>query len=324
MDLWQLCLYCMKTYSYISAYITHLGRYHEGRIPYISAQRVPDDGSVFEHVIILYPYITEPHRDPVLHPSDNDSSDIEADSDNVSIDLAQPPGRRYIYSTLHLENYLAGRTNTNKNFNIFDNEIDLWSQFSCKKENHLVQWCFKRNLGRAGIRELFRNPTMATVSNFTLSQTVFKRLNKMCYALSIDSWKSSTVWHNRLADRNNLCNDDYTCFFYRNPVECIVFLMQQTAFRDNMLYVPGMELNDTEKRINLEVKSTDWWWNEQESQLKFVIATMILTASIATAATWRYNCPFTLLFRADTSYKLSGRQEEMVSIYESWKHWLND
>jgi len=104
---------------------------------------------------------------------------------------------------------------------------------------------------------------MATVSNFTSSHTVFKRLYEMFYAMGIDSCKSGTVCYFCLADPNNLRVDDYTLFSYRNPVEWIEFLMQQPAFREHKSYAPAKEFNDAEERIYSEMKSSDWWWNEQ-------------------------------------------------------------
>jgi hypothetical protein len=104
---------------------------------------------------------------------------------------------------------------------------------------------------------------MATVSNFTSSHTLFKWLNEMSYAMGIESWKSSRVCYNCLAYPNNLCDDNYTRFFYRNLVECIEFFMQQPAFREHTSYAPAEEFNDAEKRIHSEVKSSDWWWTEQ-------------------------------------------------------------
>ena len=263
MDLRQHCLYCSKTYSYIRAYITHLCRNHNERIVYVSAEQLPDDGFAIEHDSILLPFVHEPHHDPFLHPSDDDSSDTEADSENACIDPEQPPVRTRICGTPQLDNRLAGKPISNEYFDIFDDEIDLWSPFSCEEEYRLAHWCVKHNLSRAAINELFRNPTMATISNFTSSHTLFKRLNEMSYAMGIDSWKSGKVCYNRLADPNNLRDDDYTRFFYRNPVECIEFLMQQPAFREHMSYAPAKEFNDAEERIYSEVKSSDWWWNEQ-------------------------------------------------------------
>jgi len=51
---------------------------------------------------------------------------------------------------------------------------------------------------------------------------------------------------------------------------------------------------------------------------------MIVTISIATAATCSYDCPFIWQFRPDTSYKLFGQQAWLASIFESRNHWLDN
>jgi hypothetical protein len=76
----------LKTFSYIGAYITHLHRDHKDRTVYVSAEQLPDDGVAIEHETILLPFVHEPHRDPFLYPSDDVSSDTEADSEKACID----------------------------------------------------------------------------------------------------------------------------------------------------------------------------------------------------------------------------------------------
>jgi len=84
----------------------------------------------------------------------------------------------------------------------------------------------------------------------------------MSCILGINSWKSGKVCYNHLSDPNNFRDDDYTFWFYRNPVECIEFLMQQPAFREHLSSAPAKELNEAEERIYSEVKSSNWWCNE--------------------------------------------------------------
>jgi len=179
MDIGQQCLYCLKTYSYIGAYIAHLHRDHEPRIAYVSAKQQPDDGFAIEHNSILLPFILEPHRNPVLPLSDYDSSDTEANSGNVCIDPEQPPVRTCINGTPHLDNRPVGKPISNKYFDILEDEIDLQSPFSWEEEYRLVHCCVKQNLSRAAINGVLRNPTMATISNFSSSHTSFKRLNEI-------------------------------------------------------------------------------------------------------------------------------------------------
>jgi len=236
MDDDQQCLYCLKTYSYIGTNITHLDRNHKERFVYVSAAQLPDDCVVIEHDRSLLPFVHELLCNHSVHISKDDSSNTEADSDKAFDDPEHPPVLTCIYDSLHFNNHLAGKPIRNKYFDIFDNEIELWSMLSWEEEYQLAHLHIKHNLSTAAIKELFRNPTMATVSNFTSSKTSFKRLNEMSCKMGIDSRKSGEVCYNCLADPNNLCDDDYTWFFYCNPVECIEFLMQQPAFREHMSY----------------------------------------------------------------------------------------
>jgi len=262
-------------YSYLSSYITHLRRAHKAWTVYASAEQLPDDGFVIEHDSILLPFIHEPHCDPFHHPSDEDACYTDAESENSWIDPEQPLVQTRICGTPQLDNGLASKPMSNEYFHIFDDEIDPLSLFSCEDEYWLAHWCVKHNLSRAAINEHFRNSTMSTVSNFTSSNTLFRMLNQMSYAMGVDSGTSSKVCFTRFPDQNKLRDDDYTYFFYPNPVDSIEFLMQQPAFREHMWYAPAKEFNDAEERIYSEVKSSDWWWNEQVGLLNFVIATMI-------------------------------------------------
>ena len=47
--------------------------------------QLPGDGFAIEHDSILHQFGHEPHHDPVPHPSDADSNDKEADSENACI-----------------------------------------------------------------------------------------------------------------------------------------------------------------------------------------------------------------------------------------------
>jgi len=195
----------------------------------------------------------------MLQPSNDGFGDTEAECENGCVDPVQPPVLTVIYGTPHLHNGLACKPISNAYIDVFENGIHLWVPCSCEEEYRLAHWCIKHNLSRAAIEELFRKHTMATISNFTSSHTLFKMLNEMCCAMGIDSWKLGKVCYNRLPNPNNLRNDDYTCFLYHNPVECIEFLMQQPAFREHMSYAPAKEFNEAEEHIYSEVKSSNWW-----------------------------------------------------------------
>jgi len=77
MDIGQQYLYCTKTYSNISSYITHLPRDNQERVLQVSAESLPDDGFAIEHDSILLLFIHQLHCDPLLDPSNHKSSDID-------------------------------------------------------------------------------------------------------------------------------------------------------------------------------------------------------------------------------------------------------
>jgi len=158
MNLRQLCLYCSKTYSYIGTYMAHLRRDHKERRVYVSAEQLPDDGFAIEHDSIRLPIVHEPHHDAFFHPSDDDSSDTEADSKNACIDPEQPPVWTRICGTPHLDNRLAGKHISNEYFNFFNDEIDLWSPFSCDEEYRLTALVRQAQLAQSCYQRAFQEP----------------------------------------------------------------------------------------------------------------------------------------------------------------------
>jgi len=107
---------------------------------YISAKKLQDDGFASVHDTILLAFVHEPHRYPFLHPSDILSSDTEADSETVFIDLQHPPVQTQFHHTPHLDNHLAGKSSRNQYFDIFENEINICSPCSCEEDYGLVHW----------------------------------------------------------------------------------------------------------------------------------------------------------------------------------------
>jgi len=81
--------------------------------------------------------------------------------------------------------------------------------------------------------------------------------------MGIDPWQSGKVCYNRLANPNNLRDNDYTPFFYHHPGKCIELLMPQPEFREHMSFAPVKKFYDAEECIYSEVKSSDCRWNEQ-------------------------------------------------------------
>jgi hypothetical protein len=66
----------------------------------------------------------------------------------------------------------------------------------------------KHKSNGAAIKDVFRNPTLATISNITSSHTVFKMLNEIAYAMVLDLWESGKVCYNQMVEADTFSNDD--------------------------------------------------------------------------------------------------------------------
>jgi len=84
----------------------------------------------------------------------------------------------------------------------------------------------------------------------------------MIYATVMDCLKLGEPCYNLFVNPYNLCDDEYTCFLYRNPVQCIELHIRQPPFQEYMLHAAAKEFNDAEKHIYSAVKSIDWWLNK--------------------------------------------------------------
>jgi len=85
----------------------------------------------------------------------------------------------------------------------------------------------------------------------------------MLDAMGTNSRISGIVCYNPSADPNNLRDDHSKHFICRNPVACNEFVMRQPAFTKQMSYALAKEFDDAEEHIYSEVKTSDWWCNEQ-------------------------------------------------------------
>ena len=133
MDIGEQCRYRSKMYPYIGTYSTDLCGDHQEWILYVSAEQLPEDCSAIKHNNILLPFIHEPHSNPCPHPSNNDSSNTEANSQNACVNPERTPVCTDIHGTPHWDNCLAGKPIRNEYFDFFDNGKELRSHFYVRR-----------------------------------------------------------------------------------------------------------------------------------------------------------------------------------------------
>jgi len=52
-------------------------------------------------------------------------------------------------------------------------------------------------------------------------------------------------------------------FFCRNVLDCVRYLLRQIAYRDDLVYAPCREYDQSGHRIYSEMHTADWWWDVQ-------------------------------------------------------------
>jgi len=52
-------------------------------------------------------------------------------------------------------------------------------------------------------------------------------------------------------------------FFYWNVLDCVRYLLRQIAYRDDLVYAPRCEYNQSGQRIYAEMHKADSWWDVQ-------------------------------------------------------------
>jgi hypothetical protein len=161
-------------YSYIRGHITHLRLDHIGRLVYISAEPLPDDGGAITQDGILLRLVYEPHRDPFLHPSDNDWSNTDADSDTAPINLEQRPIQTRIHGTPRLHKRSAWKPICNQYLYSLPMK---WINSHCfLMRSSIIQCTAASSIGRAQLVSMSysRDLPILTISNVNLSPTVVK------------------------------------------------------------------------------------------------------------------------------------------------------
>jgi hypothetical protein len=224
-------------------------------------EQIPDEEYTItaDNDILRPDYLSLCPDDPFQF-SDDDSTSTDDNNGNGYTDPLQPTFKSNGLQLMTLDSCEAGKA-IDDDFDILDDKIDQWAPFPCEQEYRLAHWCVKYKLSRVAIDELMK--LQGVNMNFTSAYTLYNKIDEMTYALGIYLWKSGKVSYASPVDSEALWNDGKTPVYYRDPVDCIEFLFQQSAFKEHMVYAPIKDYNELGERVYSEVHTCDWWWNEQ-------------------------------------------------------------
>src|SRR5437588_2190868 len=87
---------------------------------------------------------------------------------------------------------------------------------------------------------------------YTSAFTLRALLNNMDNSLGPESWRKGEV---TLSGAN-------VPFYYRDPVDCVKYLIRQRAYQSDMVFSPE-RLYEGDERQYGELHTADWWWDTQ-------------------------------------------------------------
>lgn len=87
---------------------------------------------------------------------------------------------------------------------------------------------------------------------FTSAFTLRALFNNMENSLGPESWRQGEV---ALSGTN-------TAFYYRDPIDCVKYLIRQRAYESDMVFSPERLYEGSERQYG-ELHTADWWWDTQ-------------------------------------------------------------
>lgn len=127
-----------------------------------------------------------------------------------------------------------------------------WYPFRNASEFKLARFFVETNVPWERIESFMKASLAPPDVHFTSAFTLRALLNNMDDSLGPESWRQGEV----------ILSGTKTPFYYRDPVDCIKYLIRQRAYRSDMVFSPE-RLYEGEERQYGELHTADWWWDTQ-------------------------------------------------------------
>ena len=129
-----------------------------------------------------------------------------------------------------------------------------WSPFSTEHDFKLATWFIQSKVPKSRIDEYFASGLDVTRSaSFKSAYTLEKHLK------NLDPLGKFLEWTEGIVEDGN----HTICFFYRNIIDCVRYLIAQIAYKDSMVYAPVKEYDQVGARLYSEMHTAQWWWEIQ-------------------------------------------------------------
>ena len=135
---------------------------------------------------------------------------------------------------------------------------DPWFPFTNAHDFKQARWMIQSNLAKTHIDQYFREGLCTTDEvSFTSGWTLHRSLDRMYPELGEGSWRS----HDIVTVVGNTTRS--IPFYFRDPMQCVAYLMKQPCFREYLVYAPIREFDPSGERMYSEMHTAEWWWKMQ-------------------------------------------------------------
>ena len=258
------CSFCRKRYERAGAYESHLRIAHSNLdIVLASIIRNPP-ADVLNHrgaglsdanEAIEHPdsdYESDPAGDLARNERDAhydtfmQESDTEAPEDNMS--SVAPEKEDYPRAGEAIGDV---RGYTEERSNLCE---EPWAPFSCAEAFKLASWFIESKVSKTRINEYFSSGIgNSTLVGYSSMHTLENHLRHL------DRYGPYLQWFEGHVEDGQRTLP----FFYRDILDCVRYLLRQIAYRDDLVYAPCREYDQSGQRIYAEMHTADWWWDVQ-------------------------------------------------------------
>jgi len=257
------CPYCLKIFRKAGPFDKHLRVSHPNHAAKFYSHSSRHEGSNdpeedFENSLQSednnpYEFPCEPSSDE----SEGDHHDSDAESESESEEAAQEPEER---QPTRCERYEG----SGKSYGCISGEEERihnlirnpWSPFRNASEFKLARFFVEANIPWEQINNFLKASLAPPKVFFTSAYTFRTLLNNMDNGLGPESWNQGEVTF----------SGTKVPFFFRNPVDCVKYLIRQKAYESDLVYSPE-RLYEGDERQYGELHTADWWWEKQVSAL---------------------------------------------------------
>ena len=131
---------------------------------------------------------------------------------------------------------------------------DPWAPFTSAHGFKLASWFIQNKVSRSQINESFTNGLgNSALAGYNSMHTLENHLR------ILDLYSAYLQWFEGQVEDGSRT----VPFFYRNVLDCVRYLLCQIAYRDDLVYAPQRENDNSGNRINAEMHTADWRWDVQ-------------------------------------------------------------